>query len=303
MSETNTESTGTAQPSAKPGPTERDAAFKKFKGFKSAQAGKKTIGAVVGASVAIAGTAVTAAGPGAFPQYIENGVCSADGGFANGKPITPPIAALNELKNRISAPDEDDINTAITADTFVNGPITDINSGAGAGFDPNKGADVTGYIAEIKSGGAETCNCQTTDQQWWDTHIYVSPVPGVTDKSKCFIVEVTPRFRLNGGSSLVNESTQQLESSLPVGTKIEITGWQFYDTEHLQNAANNPHHAKSVWRATCWEIHPVTDIKIIATAGNAAQSNAYQGTHSGPSQTSSKTENQKLFGVKHAKVE
>jgi hypothetical protein len=44
---------------------------------------------------------------------------------------------------------------------------------------------------------------------------------------------------------------------------VEITGWLLFDFEHVPEAENtNPGGAKN-WRATCWEIHPVTSIRVL----------------------------------------
>jgi len=47
------------------------------------------------------------------------------------------------------------------------------------------------------------------------------------------------------------------------GKWVEVTGWLLFDTAHIKQAENtNPGHNGN-WRATCWEIHPVTKISML----------------------------------------
>src|SRR5258708_578263 len=47
---------------------------------------------------------------------------------------------------------------------------------------------------------------------------------------------------------------------------IEVSGWAMFDVMHVNAAENtNPGGAHN-WRATCWEIHPITSIKKLSAA-------------------------------------
>jgi hypothetical protein len=243
---------------------DRNAAFNKFKSFKGRQGFKKVTTAAVGALAAVGITTATATSA-SFPQFIEDGQCSMDGGNGpGGAGLADDKIAANDLKNRYIAPEEDEIDRTVTEKMFTTEGPPDPKTGKSANLDQSKGADVEGYVFKIKSGGAETCNCKSPDQKWYDTHIYLSPDGKATKLSDCFIVEITPRFRLAGLSGNVSKSTEDLIAAFPPGTHVEVTGWQFYDREHEPNAlAIHPDNPKA-WRSTCWEIHPVTDISIVA---------------------------------------
>jgi len=49
---------------------------------------------------------------------------------------------------------------------------------------------ITGYCVLVKEGGAETCNCKTTDKTKWDTHIEISQDSKHTKGTDVVIVEV-----------------------------------------------------------------------------------------------------------------
>lgn len=60
----------------------------------------------------------------------------------------------------------------------------------------------------------------------------------------------------------IDWSTETLRATLK-GHKVKVCGWLLYDEEHKsQSFATNPSGDKN-WRASCWEIHPVTDIKVM----------------------------------------
>jgi hypothetical protein len=87
------------------------------------------------------------------------------------------------------------------------------------------------------------------------------------------IIEVTPRLREIMAEQGLNWSTESLNGMIK-GVKIQVTGWLFYDSEHQDAAfSNDPDNniGRQNWRATCWEIHPVTSI-IILPAGTLLNS-------------------------------
>ena len=112
---------------------------------------------------------------------------------------------------------------------------------------------ITGYVVEVKQGGVESCNCESIIDSLQDTHIYISLSPNA-EKKDCIIVEITPRFkRLNKGTN----------AFLLKGKLVSIYGYLFFDEEHKQSAVNTCKTCTTVWRKTCWEIHPVCKIELI----------------------------------------
>jgi hypothetical protein len=154
---------------------------------------------------------------------------------------------LNPFKNRSQAPPA--LNPSITLEALAKG----------ARFDNNEAASIIGYVALVKPGGLETCNCHATDAAHKDTHIALVTDPAdANDKSKHIVVEVTPRSR----QRYHLPSTATLKKQI-LHKRVMITGWLLYDLMHEGNAANTNPNGSQIWRATCEEIHPVSGIKVL----------------------------------------
>ncbi len=154
---------------------------------------------------------------------------------------------LNPLKNRSQAPHT--VNPSITLQALAEG----------ARFENSEAASIVGYVALVKSGGAETCNCGATDAALTDTHIaLVADLANANDKSKHIVVEVTPRSRRRYHLP----STATLKRQI-LHKHVLITGWLFYDLMHESNAATTNPNGNRIWRLTCEEIHPVSGIKVL----------------------------------------
>jgi hypothetical protein len=166
---------------------------------------------------------------------------------------------LNRLKNRLTAPDEDTIDPEVSL-TAMLAPGRDVNR-----FDQEKGARITAFVVDVKPGGvAETCNCGATDLIDMDTHIELG-LSAESEPTQRVIVEVTPRLRKQMGESW---STPQLQQKFKKQW-VEVTGWLMFDVMHVKEAENTHPGGKKNWRATCWEIHPVTSIKVLDSPPDA----------------------------------
>ncbi len=56
--------------------------------------------------------------------------------------------------------------------------------------------------------------------------------------------------------------TKELRKTF-LGRRVKIKGWLFFDIAHKDASENtNPGRTKN-WRATAWELHPVTSITIV----------------------------------------
>jgi hypothetical protein len=192
--------------------------------------------------------------------------------LSDGKPCPPEgtaknaeIKAVNKDKNRFKAPTADDIDTEVSLATML-APGEDDKR-----FDSTKAARIVGFVVDVKPGGTETCNCGATNPIDRDTHIEIALSPEAPPNQRV-IVEVTPRLRKQmkeRAPDSVDWRTLTLQSHGAKGIKgqwVEVTGWLLFDFEHTGSAENSsPGHAGN-WRATCWEIHPITDIKTLAGA-------------------------------------
>ncbi len=166
-----------------------------------------------------------------------------------------PEYKLNEYKNRYNFPRKNDYDNEIKLHQLL-------SSGDEDQFPIEKAIILTGYVFDVKMGGVETCNCKTKDEAYRDTHIELTPDDRHTGPENRLIVEVTPRIRAIMAAKGIDWSTETLKSTLK-GHKVKVSGWLFYDAEHKsQSFATYPEGQKN-WRASCWEIHPVTYIKVL----------------------------------------
>lgn len=166
------------------------------------------------------------------------------------------VKALNLLKNREIMPTWGDYDTHVSLAAIL-APGQDAQR-----WSNDKGATIRGYVIDVKPGGMETVNCHARDLADRDTHIEIALRPGAP-KTARMIVEVTPRWRLRMATQGVDWSTSELAQVLP-GHWVSITGWLFFDTEHKEQSENTAPGRASDWRATAWEIHPITAMTLVA---------------------------------------
>ena len=192
-----------------------------------------------------------------FVATFQVQVCAAqtpgsfDGCPLEGKTTRPALMALNRLKNRTVAPLKTDVNPAISL-TSVLEPGNDIGR-----WNESQAAVITGFVVAVKPGGPETVNCGATDPAHTDTHIELALTADDSQGIHHMIVEVTPRGRAIMAAKGKDWSTSNLKRTL-TGRKITVVGWMMLDREHCNASANtNPGGAHN-WRATCWEIHPIS---------------------------------------------
>ncbi len=124
------------------------------------------------------------------------------------------------------------------------------------------GAVVIGYVHDVKVGGIETVNCQARDPRFRDTHIELVLDPMNSGSTKRVIVEVTPRWRAIMAAKGIDWSTRALRDKF-LGRWVKVTGWMLFDMEHQGQAENTAPGRPRDWRATAWEIHPVTAIAVV----------------------------------------
>lgn len=167
-----------------------------------------------------------------------------------------PVRALNILKRRMDAPTTKDIDTSVTLSAMLK-PGEDHNR-----WNNDRGATIKGYVANVKVGGVESVNCHTHDPKYRDTHIELTLTPMNDSESKHVIVEVTPQWREKMAKQGIDWSTKTLRKKL-LGRWVTVDGWLFFDAEHTNAAKNTAKSGTHVWRATAWEIHPVTKLDIV----------------------------------------
>jgi hypothetical protein len=183
-----------------------------------------------------------------------------------GDAVRPDIQALNILKNRQSAPAANDIDRTVSLAAMLR-PGDDRNR-----WDDHKVAQVVGYVADVKMGGVETVNCHARSVHGRDTHINLAlSAADAYNEVTHVIVEVTPRWRAAMATKGVDWETDTLREKL-LGRCVKVTGWLLFDAEHRRESQNTADAGAEVWRATAWEIHPITSIDILPSCAHSSLS-------------------------------
>jgi hypothetical protein len=111
---------------------------------------------------------------------------------------------------------------------------------------------VIGYLVALKpqrGGSGESTNCHWTAANEVDWHIALVGAVGQGEDSSV-VVETTPRIRQNHPNWTVTKLKPWVDADAPV----RISGWLMFDPEHRNHLGR--------YRATLWEIHPITDIEM-----------------------------------------
>jgi len=166
------------------------------------------------------------------------------------------IKELNKLKNRYAIPSQKDIDTSVTLEKLI-APGNDRTR-----WNTSHAARIRGYISDVKVGGVETCNCKEKDKSIRDTHLEMVTDPMSNGKMQRMIIEVTPRLRELMKEQGVDWNTTTLRDKL-LGRWVQVEGWLLFDEEHEMASENTNPGNESNWRATAWEIHPITKLEII----------------------------------------
>ncbi len=173
-----------------------------------------------------------------------------------GNAIPEHVRELNIFKNRVQFPKENNFDLTITLQKMLEAG-NDVNR-----WSNKKAVKIKAFVYDIKPGGVETCNCKSKEANQKDAHIELLLDPNNSSKNKRVVAEVTPRIREIMKLKGVNWSTRNLRDNY-LGRFVEIEGWLLFDIEHKNAAENtNPGRPKN-WRATAWEIHPITSIKLL----------------------------------------
>jgi hypothetical protein len=191
--------------------------------------------------------------------------CGMDGD-APDTPAEKDHRILNEHKNRYTAPTAAQMDDTVHLSGML-APGDDLDR-----FDAEKGARIVGFVKNVKVGGNESCNCHATKAIDRDTHIELGLSTDAQPIERV-IVEVTPRLRKQMSDQQIDWSTDALKdpSQGIMGQWVEVTGWLLFDTAHINEAENTHPGGSANWRATCWEIHPITQIKVLAGPPTEAQ--------------------------------
>ena len=161
----------------------------------------------------------------------------------------------NVLKNR----DESATNVRVLTVDYIRNPLNNDS------FYPNMAVEVSGYVAKVTGGSVgESSNCGRKDLR--GIHIYiVGRWTEETNQNKYVVVEISPRWQKKLG--LDDSNFQNMLKTLKEQMQkkwVRFRGWMFYDSVHIdQSESTNPGNTWN-WRATPWEIHPVTYYEVLS---------------------------------------
>jgi hypothetical protein len=167
--------------------------------------------------------------------------------------VTPGARRTARLKNRESLPRPEDFDPRVNLASLTQ-PGDDRPRWSEA-----RAAVLEGYVVEVKSAGAEAANCFSP--AWRDTHIHVAARPDAPARESV-VLEVTPRLERWAARRGLDWSEAALKRDL-LGRRCRFEGWLFFDSGHEAEAENTAPGRAGNWRATAWEIHPVTRLDVV----------------------------------------
>jgi len=170
-----------------------------------------------------------------------------------GNALTANARALNRLKNRTELPRAEEFDNRVTLEELLR-PGDDRER-----WSVSRAAVVEGYVVRVWQGGVESSNSFSLFRR--DTHIEVALRPDSPPRERV-ILEVTPPLRDWAKRQGLDWSHAALARELK-GRRCRFEGWLLFDLNHADESENTRPGREANWRATAWEIHPVTSINIL----------------------------------------
>jgi len=170
-------------------------------------------------------------------------------GFA----LTSRARNLHRLKNRTAFPQAADFDSRVTLDELLR-PGDDRDR-----WSTDRAARIQGQVIDVAYARPEATNCYSPCRR--DIHILIAKQKG-TAKNEHVVLEVTPYFQAWAPEKGMEWSEQALQAEL-VGHWCEFEGWLYFDVGHAEESENTAAYKPGNWRATAWELHPVTQITVI----------------------------------------
>lgn len=167
--------------------------------------------------------------------------------------LTSNARNLHRLKNRTALPKADDFDARVTLDGLLQ-PGEDSSR-----WSTDRAARIQGEVIDVAYAGTEATNCFSPSRR--DIHIHIARHKGAAKKEQV-VLEVTPHFEEWASQQGMDWSEQTLHAQL-VGHWVEFEGWLYFDVGHAEDSENTAPNKPSNWRATAWEVHPITKITVI----------------------------------------
>jgi len=167
--------------------------------------------------------------------------------------LTSRARQLHRLKNRTALPQAADFDSRVTLDALLQ-PGDDRDR-----WSTDRAARIQGQVIDVAYAGTEATNCFHPLRR--DIHILVATYNEARQNEQV-VVEVTPNIRDWAAQQGMDWSEETLHTQL-VGHWCEFEGWLYFDVGHAEEAENTSPQRPGNWRATAWEIHPITRITVI----------------------------------------
>ena len=167
--------------------------------------------------------------------------------------LTTRARDFHRLKNRTTIPQSTDFDSRVTLAALLQ-PGDDRDR-----WSNNRAARVQGEVIDVAYARPEATNCFNPCRR--DIHILIATRKGAA-KSEHVVVEVTPNVYDWAAGQGIDWSEKTLQAQL-VGHWCEFEGWLYFDVGHAEESENVSPGKPDNWRATAWELHPVTKITVI----------------------------------------
>ena len=167
--------------------------------------------------------------------------------------LTSRARSLHRLKNRTAFPQAADFDSRITLEALLQ-PGNDSNR-----WSTDRAARIQGEVIDVAYAGSEAANCFSSSRR--DIHILIATRKGAAKKEQV-VLEVTPHLREWASKQGMDWSAETLHAQL-IDHWVEFEGWLYFDLGHAEESENIAPNNPENWRATAWEVHPITKITVI----------------------------------------
>jgi hypothetical protein len=167
--------------------------------------------------------------------------------------LTGKARELHRLKNRTALPQPAAFDSRVTLDALLQRG-DDRNR-----WSTDRAARVQGLVIDVAYAGSEAANCFNPCRR--DIHILISNRKDAP-KSEQVVLEVTPNLHDWAAAQGIDWTEQTLRAQL-MGRWCEFEGWLYFDVGHAEESENTAPGNPENWRATAWEVHPITKLTVI----------------------------------------
>jgi len=157
------------------------------------------------------------------------------------------------LKNRTAFPQPADFDARVTLEALLQ-PGDDRTR-----WSSDRAARIQGEVVDVAYAGPEATNCFNPCRR--DIHILIATKKEAA-KTEQVVIEITPNLQNWAAQHGMDWSAESLHAQL-VGHWCEFEGWLYFDVGHAEESENISPNRPSNWRATAWEIHPVSRLTVI----------------------------------------